>query len=74
MHRKDISSKTKVEIYLREKLKKIAPGDKLPSIRQLKSHFGISQSVVDKAVMQLVMEGLVKVRRPTGLFKTVKFP
>ena len=70
MHKqRTISSKTKVEIYLRELLKKCKPGDKLPSIRQLKSQFGISQSVVDKAVMQLVIENLVVVRRPRGLFK-----
>ena len=70
MHKqRTINSKTKVEIYLRELLKKCKPGDKLPSIRQLKSQFGVSQSVVDKAIMQLVIENLIVVRRPRGLFK-----
>ena len=65
MHKqRTINSKTKVEIYLRELLKKCKPGDKLPSIRQLKSQFGVSQSVVDKAIMQLVIENLIVVRRP----------
>jgi DNA-binding LacI/PurR family transcriptional regulator len=69
LRQQNISSKTKVELYLREKLRQCRPGDKLPSIRQLKSQLEVSQSVVDKAVMQLVLEGLVDVRRPTGLFK-----
>ena len=70
MHKqKNISSKTRVELYLREKLKQSNSGDKLPSIRQLKALLEVSQSVVDKAVMQLVIEGLLEVRQPTGLFK-----
>lgn len=64
-----LNSKTKVELYLREKLRQCKPGDKLPSIRQLKSQLEVSQSVVDKAIMQLAIEGLVEVRQPTGLFK-----
>lgn len=69
LKQKNINSKTKVELYLREKLRQSDPGDKLPSIRQLKSLLEVSQSVVDKAVMQLVIEGLLEVRQPTGLFK-----
>jgi DNA-binding LacI/PurR family transcriptional regulator len=70
MHKqRTISPKTKVEIYLRKLLKKCKPEDKLPSIRQLKSRFGVSQSVVDKVVMQLVIENLIVIRRPRGLFK-----
>lgn len=69
LKQKNVSSKTKVELYLREKLRHSNPGDKLPSIRQLKSLLEVSQSVVDKAVMHLVIEGLLEVRQPTGLFK-----
>lgn len=69
LRQQKISSKTKVELYLREKVRECEPGDKLPSIRQLKSDMEVSQSVIDKAVMLLVLEGLVEVRQPTGLFK-----
>ena len=59
----------KVEKYLNAKLNECNSGDRLPSIRQIKQDCGVSQSVVDKVITRLLIEGEIKIRRPSGLFK-----
>jgi DNA-binding LacI/PurR family transcriptional regulator len=62
-------SRARVEEYLLEKLRECEAGERLPSIRQIKQDCGVSQSVVDKVIMQLLIENRIKVMRPAGLFK-----
>lgn len=68
---KEKSSRERVEEYLHDKLRLCEPGDRLPSIRQIKQDCGVSQSVVDKVIMQLLVDEQIKVKRPSGLFKAV---
>lgn len=63
------SSRNLVENYMRRKLASLAPGDRMPAIRQIKEACGVSQSVVDRVLIQLQQEGLLEVRKPAGIFK-----
>ncbi|MFF0740489.1 GntR family transcriptional regulator [Streptomyces sp. NPDC004111] len=48
-----------VEADLRRRLARIAPGDRLPSQRQLAARIGVSPSTVSLAAQRLAEEGLV---------------
>ncbi len=58
-----------VEQSLRLRLAGIEVGQQLPSYRQLSSDFGVSQSVIDRALVRLQAEGLVEARPKRGLFR-----
>lgn len=47
--------------------KRLRPGDRLPSERELGEQFGVSRTVVREAVRALVAKGLIEVRSGSGL-------
>jgi GntR family transcriptional regulator, transcriptional repressor for pyruvate dehydrogenase complex len=47
--------------------KRLKPGDRLPSERELGEQFGVSRTVVREAVRALVAKGLIEVRSGSGL-------
>ena len=51
-------------------LRTLAPGDPLPSVRQLASELRINPNTVSQAYQELEREGLVEVRRGQGTFAT----
>jgi LacI family transcriptional regulator len=61
---------TAVEASLRSRLATTEIGEQLPSYRQLSSDFGVSQSVIDRAVVRLQAEGLIEARPKRGLFRS----
>lgn len=54
---------------LRGELQRYAPGEKLPSSRDLRERFGVSPATVSRAVAQLAAEGLVVTRPGAGAFR-----
>lgn len=46
----------------------LAPGDPLPSVRQLAAELGVNPNTVQQAYRELEREGLVHVRRGQGTF------
>ncbi|MFA9480400.1 substrate-binding domain-containing protein [Phycisphaerales bacterium AB-hyl4] len=56
--------------YLDRKLIMLAPGEAMPSVRQIMSDCGVSQLVVERAVGTLRDAGLVEASPRRGLFKS----
>lgn len=56
--------------YLREQMEagKLAKADKLPSIRRLSAHLGISKQTVETVYQQLLAEGYIESRPRSGLY------
>ncbi len=54
--------------YLSTQVRKLTPGEKLPSVRELMNKFQVSQSTVDRAMNTLRMEGWVKSVTGKGSF------
>ncbi|MBF0244931.1 MAG: winged helix-turn-helix transcriptional regulator, partial [Planctomycetes bacterium] len=46
----------------------MAPGDRLPAIKGLCSHYGAGQATVEKAIKRLEDQGLIEVRRRSGVY------
>jgi len=53
---------------LRSEIGEMANGDKLPSVRNLMEHFGVGQSVVEKALLVLKEDGVVESKARRGTF------
>lgn len=56
--------------YIREEIKagRIDKGTKLPSIRYLSEHLGVSKITVDNAYQQLLVEGYIESRTRSGMY------
>ncbi|WP_432666672.1 PLP-dependent aminotransferase family protein [Wukongibacter baidiensis] len=56
--------------YIREEIKtnRIEKGTKLPSIRYLADHLGVSKITVDNAYQQLLLEGYIESRQRSGMY------
>ena len=52
----------------------LAPGTKLPAIRQLAADLGIANGTVARAYRDLEQEGLLETHRPRGTFVTDRRP
>lgn len=59
---------TAVENYLRRLVKSGAPGERLPTVRQLMRQFGVSQPTVQRAIRHLTRDGLVTAHVGRGTF------
>lgn len=57
-----------LEIRLREICAELAPGDRLPKVRELQTRFGVSLATLDRALRRLVSCGLVARRHGSGLY------
>jgi len=68
----DFESSTPIYLQLREQIvkgiatKRLAPGDSLPSVRQLASDLGINLHTVNKAYAMLKQEGFITLHRQKG--------
>jgi DNA-binding GntR family transcriptional regulator len=51
-----------------------APGDKLPSLRELIAHYGVSAEPVRSALLILQAEGLVEGHQGKGIYVTPRDP
>ena len=47
--------------------RRLRPGDRLPSERELGEQFGVSRTVIREAVRELVAKGVIEVRSGSGL-------
>jgi DNA-binding FadR family transcriptional regulator len=54
--------------------KKLSPGDRLPSERDLCEQFSVSRPVIREALSRLKSEGVVSIRRGVGVFVTEPDP
>lgn len=57
-----------LERILREQIKSMKPGDRLPTEKELREHFGLSSSTVRQALQSLVNQGLVYRKVARGSF------
>ena len=59
-----------IEADLRQKIADgtYPAGSRLPSIRAMAEHYGVSHGTVDKAVRSLAREGLLQTERGYGCF------
>src|SRR5690625_1573511 len=62
-----IYEQLKNEIIIGIAKKKLSPGERLPSVRQLASDIGINLHTVNKAYKQLEEEGLLLIHRQRGV-------
>jgi GntR family transcriptional regulator len=53
---------------------RIAPGGQLPSVRQIAADFQLNPITVSKAYQELVVDGLIEMRRGMGMFVTEGAP
>lgn len=58
------------EMTLRILSKKMQPGDKLPSVRELAADFGVNPNTMQRAMTEMEREGLVFTERTNGRFIT----
>ena len=70
MRRQSQSLTSKIVLWLNQEIeqKRLMPGDKLPSEKQLCEQFSVSRSVVREAVSQLKSEGIVNTQQGRGMF------
>lgn len=47
---------------------KMAPGDRLPSVRNLKAQYNVSQSTIERSLDEMERKGLVRRRRGSGVY------
>ena len=64
----DDSSTKRVAQHLRKRVAASAPGERLPSVRELMSELGVSPLTVRRAVRELVAAGLIDARPGHGTF------
>jgi DNA-binding GntR family transcriptional regulator len=66
----------RVADYLRQRIAhgELEPGDQVPTEKQLMEQYDISRGTARRAVDQLVYEGLVEIRRPSGTFVRERRP
>lgn len=57
-----------LETYLETLARDAAPGDRLPTVRQLMAEFGVSQQIVQRATEQLRAEGRITAATRRGTF------
>ncbi|WP_312649447.1 GntR family transcriptional regulator [Proteiniclasticum sp.] len=50
--------------------KELAPGERLPSVRDLAKEAGVNPNTMQKALMELETSGLIETERTTGKFVT----
>ncbi|MEU3453614.1 winged helix-turn-helix domain-containing protein [Micromonospora sp. NPDC006766] len=62
--------------YLRERIEsgELAPGERLPSTKQLAEEHGVAYSVVRQAMHDLYSQGWVEVVRGVGVFVAEQLP
>lgn len=63
-----LSSKIKSQIEGSILEKKFLPGDKLPTEMELCTMFGVSRTVVREALRMLTSQGLIAIRKGSGIF------
>lgn len=66
----DDSSWTTVASRLRSELEMLAPGDRIPTHRQLVARFAVSATTVSRALASLGQAGLIETRPGAGSFRT----
>ena len=62
-----------VQKYILRKISSTAPGQKLPSLREIREKYSVSQSTVDRIMDEFKASGLVEVLPRKGYFKSQKF-
>ncbi|MFE9651706.1 winged helix-turn-helix domain-containing protein [Micromonospora sp. NPDC006431] len=67
-----VSDRQRIAQDIRDKIAsgEYAPGDKLPSLRELIAHYGVSAEPVRSALLILQAEGLVEGHQGKGIYVT----
>lgn len=67
-----VSDRQRIAQDIRDKIAsgQYAPGDKLPSLRELIAHYGVSAEPVRSALLILQAEGLVEGHQGKGVYVT----
>ena len=63
-----LSNKIQTEIEKSILQKKFLPGDKLPTEKQLCAMFGVSRTALREALQMLSIQGLVSIRKGSGIY------
>lgn len=58
-----------LEQELKKLLQSMEPGEKLPAVRQLMGHYGVSQLIVDQALDSLELAGWITRKNRKGVFR-----
>jgi DNA-binding LacI/PurR family transcriptional regulator len=61
---------TWLTLQLRALIQRLAPGDTLPTIAQIRKQYAVSQLTVDRALQTLRDEGVITSRRGSGIYVT----
>ncbi|MFR9777950.1 winged helix-turn-helix domain-containing protein [Micromonospora sp. MS34] len=71
-----VSDRQRIAQDIRDKIAsgEYAPGDKLPSLRELIAHYGVSAEPVRSALLILQAEGLVEGHQGKGIYVTPRDP
>lgn len=59
-----------LEQSLRREVHAVKIGERLPSIRQLRSRYGAGQAAVERAIARLGQQGLIEVRPKSGIYRS----
>ncbi|WP_229398958.1 winged helix-turn-helix domain-containing protein [Micromonospora okii] len=71
-----VSDRQRIAQDIRDKIAsgEYGPGDKLPSLRELIAHYGVSAEPVRSALLILQAEGLVEGHQGKGTYVTPRTP